>query len=115
VSAIDRFEQATLSTGNIKALALGPRWPALGAIVSRLDRIRGYGDFLHYHLLAAGKIEAVIETDVNILDIAALAAIVEAAGGRFTDLEGRPVSLETTSVLATNGRLHEPILRALRY
>jgi fructose-1,6-bisphosphatase/inositol monophosphatase family enzyme len=40
---------------------------------------------------------------------------VEAAGGRFTDLEGRPVSLETTSVLATNGRLHEPILRALGY
>jgi histidinol-phosphatase len=115
VSAIDRFEQATLSTGNIKALALGPRWPALGAIVSRLDRIRGYGDFLHYHLLAAGKIEAVIETDVNILDIAALAAIVEAAGGCFTDLEGRPVSLETTSVLATNGRLHEPLLRALGY
>ena len=115
VSAIDRFEQATLSTGNIKALALSPRWSALGAIVSGLDRIRGYGDFLHYHLLAAGKIEAVIETDVNILDIAALVAIVEAAGGRFTDLEGRPVSLETTSVLATNGRLHEPILRALGY
>jgi histidinol-phosphatase len=113
VSTIDTFEQATLSTGNVRALACGPRWAALGALVSRLDRIRGYGDFLHYHLLAAGRIEAVIETDVNILDIAALVAIVEAAGGRFTDLEGRPVSLETTSVLATNGRLHEPILRAL--
>jgi histidinol-phosphatase len=113
VSKIDSLERATLSTGNIKALALGSRWSAYGALVSRLDRIRGYGDFLHYHLLAAGKIEAVIETDVNILDIAALAAIVEAAGGRFTDLEGEPASLETTSVLATNGRLHEKILRAL--
>jgi histidinol-phosphatase len=113
VSTIDSLEQATLSTGNIRALALGPRWAAFGAIVSKLDRIRGYGDFLHYHLLAAGKIEAVIETDVNILDIAALAAIIEAAGGRFTDLDGRPVSLATTSVLATNGRLHDPILRAL--
>jgi len=28
---------------------------------------------------------------VNILDIAALSVIVEAAGGRFTQLEGGPV------------------------
>ena len=113
VSAIDSLEQASLSAGNIKSLALGPRWNAYGKLVSHLDRIRGYGDFLHYHLLAAGKIEAVIETDVNILDIAALAVIVEAAGGRFTDLEGEPLSLETTSVLASNGRLHATLLREL--
>lgn len=114
VSATATLEQASLSTGNIKGLTRGPRWSAFGALVSRLDRIRGYGDFLHYHLLAAGKIDAVIETDVSILDIAALALIVEAAGGRFTDLEGAPVSLETTSVLASNGRLHDAVLEALR-
>jgi len=113
VSSIDRIEDAALSTGNLKSLALGPRWSRFGALIGRLNRIRGYGDFLHYHLLAAGKIDAVIETDVNILDIAALAAIVEEAGGRFTDLEGNPVTLETTSVLATNGRLHAPLLEAL--
>jgi histidinol-phosphatase len=113
VSAIEALEQASLSAGNIKSLALGPRWNAYGKLVSQLDRIRGYGDFLHYHLLAAGKIEAVIETDVNILDIAALAVIVEAAGGRFTDLAGKPLSLETTSVLASNGRLHATLLREL--
>ena len=91
----------------------GPHWSRYGWLVARANRIRGYGDFLHYHLLAAGKIDAVIESDVNILDIAALAVIVEAAGGKFTDLQGRPPGLETTSVLATNGRLHEEILRAL--
>ena len=58
-----------------------------------MNRIRGYGDFLHYHLLAAGKIDAVIETDVNILDIAACVAIVTEAGGRFTDLDGAPITL----------------------
>ena len=52
--------------------------------------MRGYGDFYHYHLLAAGKLDAVIESDVNILDIAALSLIVEEAGGRFTDLDGKP-------------------------
>ena len=46
--------------------------------------------------------------------VAALSLIVEEAGGRFTDLEGRPVGLETSSVLATNGRLHDTILHRLR-
>jgi len=81
--------------------------------VTRVNRIRGYGDFLHYHLLASGKIDAVIESDVNILDIAACAAIVNEAGGCFTDLRGAPVTLESTSVLASNGRLHAAVLEAL--
>ncbi len=114
VSRIGRIEDATLSTGNLKTLAGGPRWAALGRIVTRLDRIRGFGDFLHYHLLAAGKIEAVIESDIHILDIAALAVIVEEAGGRVTDLEGAPLALDTASILASNGLLHEPILEELR-
>jgi histidinol-phosphatase len=113
VSTIDSIEAAAISGGNLKTLASGPHWGAYGKLVARASRIRGYGDFLHYHLLAAGKIDVVIESDVNILDIAALAVIVEAAGGKFTDLKGAPIGLETTSVLATNGRLHEEVLRTL--
>jgi histidinol-phosphatase len=114
VSQLDTLEAATLSTGNLKTLAMGPRWGNFGRLVGRLNRIRGYGDFLHYHLLAAGKIDAVVESDVNILDIAACAVIVEAAGGRFTDLEGRPLTLASNSALATNGRLHDTVLAAIR-
>jgi histidinol-phosphatase len=113
VSEVGAIEDATLSTGNLKTLATGPRWPAFGRLVGRLNRIRGYGDFLHYHLLASGRIDAVIESDVSILDISACAVIVEAAGGRFTDLEGRPLTLASRSVLATNGRLHDAVLSAL--
>lgn len=113
VSDIDHIERATVSTGNLRTLARGEGWSRLGRLVTRCDRIRGYGDFYHYHLLAAGKIEAVIESDVNILDIAALTVVVEAAGGRMTQLDGGPISLETTSVLASNGRLHDALLEAL--
>ena len=100
--------------GNLKSLALGRQWTRFGALVGRLNRIRGYGDFLHYHLLAAGKIDAVVESDVNILDIAAAVAIVTEAGGRFTELDGSPITLRSTSVLATNGGLHAPVLAALQ-
>jgi histidinol-phosphatase len=113
VSRIAAIEQATLSTGNLRSLAGGPRWAAFGRLVTRLDRIRGFGDFLHYHLLAAGKIDAVLESDIHVEDIAALSVIVEEAGGRVTDLEGAPIGLGTRSILATNGELHDSILEAL--
>ena len=35
------------------------------------------------------------------------------AGGRFTDLAGAPVTLDTTTVLATNGPLHGELCRRL--
>src|SRR5262245_35649485 len=113
VSRIATLEKATLSTGNLRTLARGPRWAAFGRLVARLDRIRGFGDFLHYHLLAAGRIDAVLESDIQILDIAALTVIVEEAGGRVTDLEGKPIGLGTKSILATNGALHDAILEFL--
>jgi histidinol-phosphatase len=114
ISTISDPNRAAVSTGNLKSLAMSPGWGDLGEIVSRADRIRGYGDFYHYHLLAAGKIEAVIESDVNILDIAALSIIVTEAGGVFTDLNGEAVRLEIRSVLAANPELHEEYLELLR-
>ena len=113
VSDTATIDNAILSSGNLKTLARGPAWGAYGRLVSRVNRIRGYGDFVHYHLLARGALDAVIESDVNILDIAALTVIVEEAGGRFTDLAGGAVGLETTTVLASNGPLHAPLLSAL--
>jgi histidinol-phosphatase len=113
VSDLDTIEASAISAGNLKSLANSDRWGRFGKLVARAHRIRGYGDFLHYHLLAAGKIDVVIESDVNILDIAALSVIVEAAGGKFTDLQGGALTLDTTTVLASNGKLHSAVLGAL--
>lgn len=114
VSAIDDPDRAAVSTGNLKSLAASDGWSVLGKIVERADRIRGYGDFYQYHLLAAGKIEAVIESDVNILDVAALSVIVLEAGGVFTNLNGEKPDLEIRSVLAANPSLHREYLRQLK-
>ena len=74
-----------------------------------MNRSRGYGDFYHYHLLASGRIDVVVESDVNIVDIAALCVIVEEAGGRFTDLDLQSIGLKTTTVLASNGTMHDTV------
>lgn len=109
VSEVDALDQATLSIGNVATLAGSERWARLGQLIRQVNRIRGYGDFYHYHLLASGRIDVILESDVNILDIAALAVIVREAGGDITDLEGRPIGLETRSVFATNGRLRDAV------
>ena len=113
VSEVAQLREAFLSTGNCKSLAQPPHWGRLGELLGRVGRVRGYGDFVHYHLLARGALDVVIESDINILDIAALAVLVREAGGTFTDLSGAPVGLGTTSVLATNGTLHARVLEAL--
>ena len=105
--------QASISTGNVKTLTGDARWAALGALIRDSNRIRGYGDFCHYHLLARGALDLVIESDVNILDVAALAVVVREAGGVFTDLEGAAPGLDTRSVLAGTPAIHAQALRRL--
>jgi histidinol-phosphatase len=104
---------ATLSSGNLKSLAKNPaRWSAWAALIGAAHRTRGYGDFLHYHQLAAGQIDAVLESDVGILDIAALTVIVREAGGVITDLDGRAIDLQTQSILAAHATLYAQMLDA---
>ena len=116
VSGVNTLRDATLSTGNIASLAADSlTWSKTGALLQQVNRTRGYGDFYHYHLLASGKIEIVLESDVNILDIAALSVIVSEAGGVFTDLEGNKPGLDTRSVLATNNReMHDRVKSRLQ-
>ncbi len=104
---------ASISLGNIKTLTGDSRWDALGALIRESNRIRGYGDFCHYHLLAQGGLDLVIESDVNILDVAALAVIVREAGGAFTDMDGGVLTLDTRSVLAGTPAIHRQALGRL--
>lgn len=116
VSDIQELSKSTLSLGNIATIAGKPQWQRLGGLIQDVHRIRGYGDFYHYHLLASGKIDIIIESDVNILDIAALSVIVNEAGGCFTDLSGNALTLDTTTVLACNTKaMHQSMLDRMQY
>ena len=101
-----------VSTGNIQKL-LDNNWHRLGQLLKKFSKIRGYGDFYHYHLLASGKIDLCVESDVNILDIAALTVIVREAGGVVTELNGDPINLATQSILAGTKITHEMGLESL--
>lgn len=108
-----RLMDAQLSVGNLKTLSRGPGWRVLAELVQTCQRVRGYGDFYHYHRLAEGGLDLVLESDVHILDIAALTVIVREAGGRITALDGSEIGLCTTSVLAGVPVLHAAVLAKL--
>lgn len=114
---IVELRDAALSMGNIATLASdNNRWQGVADLCQQVNRTRGYGDFYHYHLLAAGKIEIIVESDVNILDVAALSVIVNEAGGKFTDLEGQALKLDTKSVLATsNDTLYQKVFSLIHH
>lgn len=75
-------------------------------------RERGFGDFWGYTHVADAAAEALMEQDLHSWDLAAPWILVEEAGGRITDFDGRR-SLERGEGFATNGILHEEILRRL--
>ena len=60
-----------------------------------------------------GPEDVVIESDVNILDVAALSLIIEESGGVFTDFQGESPNLDTTSVIASNPNLYSSIKKEL--
>src|SRR5205823_4707949 len=72
VSAVADLGAAAISSGNLKSVARSPRWQRYGELVARVHYSRGYGDFVHYHMLARGALDVVIESDLNILDIGAV-------------------------------------------
>ena len=75
-------------------------------------RTRAYGDFWSYMLVAEGAVDIAAEPELNLYDMAALAIIVDEAGGRFTARDGTP-GPNGRNALATNGRLHDEVLTRL--
>ena len=115
ISKITKPEESCYSTGNLKSFTHDKKqWEKLRKVMSLCHKTRGYGDFYHYHLLAAGKLELVLESDVNILDIAALSILIQEAGGVITDLQGQDINLETSSILAGNPETYHKALNILK-
>ena len=60
----------------------------------------------------SAMVSPMMEADVKAWDIAPFKILFEEAGGRFTDLAGRP-TIHSGTALATNGRLHDEALALL--
>jgi myo-inositol-1(or 4)-monophosphatase len=89
------------------------RW--FRTLESRSHAVRRLGTtVLCLAYVAAGRLEAFYEQDLWPWDVAAGIVLVEEAGGRASDFRGGPVALDRGQLVASNGRIHGDILRALR-
>lgn len=63
--------------------------------------------------VANGNLDAAVLIFPNSWDIAAGSLLVQEAGGKVTDFEGKPWSTDSKDILATNGRIHEELLEII--
>lgn len=113
VSNIDTLNRAFLSHGNVRYFAQTNTLQQLLRLCRESWGSRGFGDFWSYHLVAQGKIEAMLEARTSIWDIAAVSLIVTEAGGAVSDFAGNPIDEQSTSIVASNAWTHDRILAEL--
>jgi histidinol-phosphatase len=113
VSPVDALERALVVHSSVNFLRKTRYWDGFLHLADRTQVQRGFGDFSAYLWVAEGQGEIALSTTVKAWDVAALKILVEEAGGRFTDLDGK-TGIYGSTVFASNGLLHEPALAAMR-
>ncbi|MEZ0341174.1 histidinol-phosphatase [Mycobacterium sp. pV006] len=111
VSGVDDLDAASLSYSDLTTGWEDGRSRFVG-LTDAVWRVRGYGDFWSYCLVAEGAVDIAVEPEVKLWDLAPLDVLVREAGGRFTDLAD-VAGPHGGSAVATNGRLHARVLAAL--
>ena len=113
VSRVAALKDAQVFYASRTAFQAVGREQGFDAVIGSAWRDRGFGDFWGYALVAEGTGEAMIEPELYPWDLAAPLVLVEEAGGRLTDFEGRR-TYDGGNAVATNGLLHNVILEKLR-
>lgn len=111
VSAVADLESASLAYSDLTT-GWEDRRDRFLALTDSVWRVRGYGDFWSYCLVAEGAVDIAVEPEVKLWDLAPLDVIVREAGGVFTSIGGAP-GPHGGSALATNGRVHDQVLDRL--
>ncbi|MFT3900690.1 MAG: histidinol-phosphatase [Gordonia sp. (in: high G+C Gram-positive bacteria)] len=113
VSEVSSLDDASLAFSSLSGWAeRGLREKFVG-LTDDVWRVRGFGDFWNYCLVAEGAVDIAAEPEVSLWDLAAVDIVVREAGGTFTNLAGEP-GPRGGSAVATNGTLHDEVLNKLR-
>ena len=112
VSKVDDLPSASLAFSSLSGWALRSLRERFIVLTDEVWRVRGYGDFYNYCLVAEGAVDIALEPEVSTWDLAAVDILVREAGGAFTSLDGT-AGPHGGSAVATNGLLQEAVLNRL--
>lgn len=117
VSTTKRLARSLLSTG-FSSNFLKHDQPYLGWFLAAQRRSHGVRRLgttvLSLAAVACGRLEGFYERDLWPWDMAAGMLLVQEAGGRITDLEGRSPALTQGQLVASNAAIHRELLALLR-
>ncbi len=113
VSSVAELDSASLSFSSLSGWAERGLRERFIELTDAVWRVRAYGDFLSYCLVAEGAVDIAAEPEVSVWDLAALDILVREAGGKLTSLDGS-AGPHGGSAVATNGLLHERVLNRIR-
>jgi myo-inositol-1(or 4)-monophosphatase len=86
---------------------------ALEGVIRKAKMYRTWGDCFGYFAVATGGADVMFDPTLSYWDVAAIVPVIEGAGGRVTSWHGEN-PLERLSLIASNGALHDEVLRCLR-
>ena len=116
VSAAATLNDSLLATGfpyNVRETA-DNNLAEYSAFTLRAQGVRRIGSAVIYlAYVAAGRLDGYWELRLGPWDVAAGAVLVEEAGGRITSLTGGALDLDAPTVVASNGTIHDEMLRVL--
>ena len=87
--------------------------PAAERIQAAARERRGWGDCYGHILVATGRADVALDPVMSIWDCAALAPILEEAGGTFTDWRGIR-TIDGGNAISTNGPLFNDVIKLVR-
>jgi histidinol-phosphatase len=112
VSSVATIEDATVCFTSLEHFKSEDSRRRIDRLLMPAKHSRGWSDAFAPLLLATGRCDVVVERGVHVWDVAPWAVIVEEAGGRFSDWQGR-ADIDGGRALATNGQLHGFAVEAL--
>lgn len=82
-------------------------------LIEKARLVRGWGDCYGYVMVATGRADVMLDPVMAVWDCAALAPIMEEAGGTFTDWNGK-VTIWGGEAVGTNGRLYDDVMELIK-
>jgi myo-inositol-1(or 4)-monophosphatase len=116
VSRTDDLAHSLVATGfpSDRSDPASNNFKAFTDVKKRVRGIRRCGSAaIDLCLVADGTYDAYWERSLNAWDVMAGSALVLSAGGTLTALDGGPADLSVGHVLASNGRVHQELLKLL--
>lgn len=111
VSKIENIKDSTIThTGNPFKFKNPEQ---VGKLLNSSLHARGFGDAYSYHLVATGRADINFEPEVSVWDVAGFKLIIEEAGGKITTLTGSPWTVDIKDFVATNGLVHNEVIKIL--